>query len=193
MSGIYEKEDEIRQRYIQTDLSDIASIQTSLQDISENAYTISKHKYIEALNSATPKNIKKAKSYEKLNSLGSFKSGIAKNIGWVFASIIFLIILIAYPEWDTEAPDWMYLMVWIGIIAQIYIYVLKSAWSKLTLSGAVVHPCIKAEDQKDETPKFFKTNNICESSENGEHICSQCQTPNKPTAQFCENCGSKLE
>ena len=139
---IIENQEALKALYLDTDLTDIASIQSAIKEIQESVFTTGKEKYLEALTAAKEGKIPRAIKYNKILSFGGYKAMILKNIGWIISALLVLIIMIAYPDLD-DAPDLMYLLVWVGIGAQIYLYVLKSAWDKLTLSGLVMHSAIK--------------------------------------------------
>ncbi len=142
-NGVITNAEELKKLYIETDLLDSLSIQATVKEIKENVYVDGKEKYIEALGNTTPSNLSKAIKYNSILAFGGYKTTIFKNIGWIFAALTMLIIMIAYPDWEDDAPDWTYLLVWVGLGIQIYTAVLKSAWRKLTLDGTIIHPILK--------------------------------------------------
>ena len=131
---IIENQEALKQLYLETNLTDISSVQSTVKEIKDNVFVTGKEKYLEVLNSVNISKISRAKKYDKILSFGGMKSMLLRNIGWIIAILLFLIILIAYPDVD-DAPDLMYLLVWVGIGIQIYLYNLKSAWNKLTIDG----------------------------------------------------------
>lgn len=139
---IVENQEALKQLYMETNLLDFSSVQTAIKEINDNVFVTGKEKYLEALNCANASKITKARKYNKILAFGGYKSILLKNTGWIIAVLLFLIIMIAYQDVD-NAPDLMYLLVWVGIGVQFYIYTLKNAWNKLTLNGLIIHPVIK--------------------------------------------------
>lgn len=86
-AGIIENAEELKSLYLQTDIANVAAVQSAVKEISENVYVAGKEKYLEALNSATPSNISKARKYNKMASAGGIKSLVSKNLGWIIMVI----------------------------------------------------------------------------------------------------------
>lgn len=138
--GIIETEKELRELYLQTDLSNVDSVQETMKEIEENVYVEGKEKFLVALRNATPQNLAKARKYQNKFVL----SVIMKNLGWGLMAIFFAAAMIFDDSglFEESTVTWPYLGFWVGVGVQIYIAVLKSAWEKLTLSGAVRHPSL---------------------------------------------------
>ncbi len=139
-NGIIENANDLKNLYLQTDIADISALQSAVKEISENVYVAGKEKYLEALHSATPSSISKARRYQKLMANDDIKSIVLKNLGWII--MIIFGIWMGAQDWGDDST-WQSLGFWGGVGIQIYISVLKSAWNKLTLSGAVIHPVLK--------------------------------------------------
>lgn len=190
--GIIENATELKEFYINTDITDVSAVQSAIHEIKENVYVAGKESYLLALNEATPANIAKARKYNSGNS-------ITRNIGWILMGVFGVLMAVVDSGFDDPITTWLSLGFWVGVGVQIYISVLKSAWNKLTLSGSVIHPSLGNIAKV--TPP---TNNIVSNSSQAVNIqkpasvtdkyvfCSQCGRKNKEDASFCENCGSKL-
>lgn len=135
-----ETPEELKQLYLNTNIEDIAAVQSASKEISENVKVAGKEKYLEALNNAIPATISKAQKYQKLAGSGDTKASILKNFGWIIMAVF--AIWIGILDWDADATL-QSLGFWIGAGVQIYIAILKSAWDKLTLSGTIIHPVVK--------------------------------------------------
>lgn len=191
-SGIIENAEALKTVYLNTDITDVSAVQTARKEISENAYVDGKEKYLEALNAATPANIYKARKYQNMAS-----GMIIKNLGWVI--MVVFAIWMGTQDWEDDST-WQSLGFWVGAGIQIYIAVLKSAWSKLTLAGAVIHPALKTVTTTTMTsncPSKAYTSQAMTTAAQQEQsskyiFCSECGRQNKEGTQFCENCGAKL-
>lgn len=193
-NGIIENAEELKSLYLRTDITDVAAVQSAAKEISENVYVAGKEKYLEALNSATPANLAKARKYNKMVSDDGIKAIILKNLGWIVMGIFG--IWMGLQDWETDAT-WQSLGFWIGVGIQVYIAVLKSAWDKLTLSGAVVHPALIKTGAvsahatvKHSDVEFKLKQETARASEN--IFCNKCGIQNNAEAKFCKNCGAKL-
>ena len=138
-NGIIENAEELKNLYLETDITNIAAVQSTIKEISENVYVAGKEKYLEALNAAIPANLSKARLYNKMVSNTGIKSMILKNLGWII--MIFFGIWMGIQDWGDDST-WQSLGFWVGVGIQVYISVLKSAWNKITLSGSVIHPAL---------------------------------------------------
>ena len=138
---IIETPEELKQLYLNTNIADIAAVQSASKEISENIKVAGKEKYLEALSHAIPATISKAQKYQKLAGSGNTKASILKNLGWIIMAVF--AIWIGVLDWDADATL-QSLGFWVGAGIQIYIAILKSAWDKLTLSGTIIHPVVKS-------------------------------------------------
>lgn len=195
-SGIIENAEELKNLYVQTDITNVAAVQTTVKEISENVYVAGKEKYLEALNAATPANISKARKYAAMASGEGIKPLVLKNLGWIVMAVF--AIWMGVQDWADDAT-WQSLGFWVGVGVQIYIAVLKSAWNKLTLSGSVMHPMLMATAtpvaEKNSANKVNANKPASLASEEKEvkHVfCPECGRKNKEGASFCEHCGTKL-
>lgn len=192
-NGIIENAEELKSLYLQTDITNVAAVQSAVKEISENVYVAGKEKYLEALNAATPANIAKAKRYNNAPTPMRY-------LGWGIMIIFFAIAMIFDDSgiFEESNVSWAYSGVWVGIGIQIYIAVLKSAWNKLTLSGAVIHSALKntsATATPINNPIKTQTEQAKPTANDATVkcvFCSECGRKNKEGAQFCENCGTKL-
>lgn len=184
MSGIYENESDVKQLYLNTDLTDIAAVQSTLKNLQENAYITSKQRYISALNSATPQNISKARKY---NSIA--KSPITKNLGWIVMAVFAVLMGVIDSGFDDAITTWLSLGFWVGVGIQIYIAVLKSPWNTLTLDGNIIHSAISTDCSSSEKPIVNTSDSIIEKDK---VICKNCGYENSKTSKFCESCGAKM-
>lgn len=197
-TGIIENAEELKNLYLQTDITDVAAVQSAVKDISENVYVAGKDKYLEALNSATPANLSKARKYNKMVYAAGIKSTILKHLGWIVMAIFGILMAVVDSDYEDSITTWLSLGFWIGVVIQIYIAVLKSAWSKLTLSGAVIHSALKSTSAlttRISTPIKTQTEQVkpVANDATAKYVfCSECGRKNKEGAQFCENCGTKL-
>lgn len=137
---IIETPEELKQLYLNTNIADIATVQSASKEISENVKIAGKEKYLEALHNAIPATISKAQKYHRLAGNGDTKASILKNLGWIIMAVF--AIWIGLLDWEADATV-QSLGFWIGAGIQIYIAILKNAWNKLTLSGTVIHPVVK--------------------------------------------------
>lgn len=183
MNYTYNSEAEVKQLYMQTDLTDIASVQSAINSISQNTQLSNKAKYLEALNSANPSNLSKARKYQEMS-----KSAIMKNLGWIVMAVFAVVMGVIDSDFDDAITSWISLGFCVGAAIQIYIAVLKSAWSKLTLSGLVMHPAVTSPSSP--AAKSFVNPTTNTASEY--RFCDQCGAKNAPGMQFCSECGNKL-
>lgn len=196
-SGIIENAEELKLLYLNTDITDVSAVQTAQKVISENVYVAGKEKYIEALKTATPANIAKARKYNKIATGNGIKPLILKNLGWIIMAIF--AIWMGAQVWEDDST-WQSLGFWAGAGIQIYIAVLKNAWSKLTLSGSVLHSALKevavqsAVTNGAATMRTTQTVEVQVDKKDATQyvFCSQCGRRNKADTQFCESCGAKL-
>ena len=197
-NGIIENAEELKSLYLQTDITNVAAVQSAVKEISENVYVAGKEKYLEALNSATPANLSKAQKYNKMVCSDGIKSMILKNLGWIVMAIFGILMAVVDSDYEDSITTWLSLGFWVGVGIQIYSAVLKNAWSKLTLSGTVIHSALKSTS----APTAPINNPIKTRTEQVKPVandatvkyvfCSECGRKNKEGAQFCENCGTKL-
>ena len=186
-----ENTEKLKSIYLQTDITNIAAVQYAVKEISDNAYGVGKEKYLEALNAATPANIAKAKKYNNAPEYMRY-------LGWGIIVFFFAMAMLFDDSslFEESTVTWPYIGIWAGIGIQIYIAVLKSAWEKLTLSGAVIHPALKiVPAQFSVTSKTHETQTSQTTFSNQEEkyiLCSKCGCKNKTNARFCENCGIEL-
>lgn len=190
MSGIIENADELKNLYLNTDLTNAAAVQTSIKEISSNAYVTGKEKYVVALNAATPSNIAKARKYNNAPPYMCY-------LGWGVLAIFFVLAMIFDDSglFEDSTVTWPYIGCWVGIGIQIYIAILKSAWKKLTLSGVVIHPVL-ASSTKAVPTKNIIHKTVPKSQQPADTVedvfCGECGRKNRVNAQYCENCGAKL-
>lgn len=192
-NGIIENAEELKKLYLQTDITNVAAVQSAVKEITENVYVAGKEKYVEALNAASPANIAKAKRYNNIPTP-------VRYLGWGLMAFFFVMGMIFDDSglFEESTVTWPYIGFYIGIGIQIYLAVLKNAWNKLTLSGAVIHSALKNSS----APISPINNPIKTSPEQAKPVandttvkyvfCSECGRKNKEGAQFCENCGTKL-
>lgn len=203
MSGIIENANDLKELYLQTNLTDVAAVQTAIKDIRENAYTDAKEKYLTALNTATPAGINKARKYNRLTVL-------TRNLGWGIMALAVIWMLIIDADFDDAITTWQSVAFWVGAGIQIYITVLKNAWNKLTLSGSVLHPDVTSASTGTTAPKFSmksvtaanKGIKTAISQKNKQQpaireekrasLCDTCGHQNPEGEEFCEKCGAKL-
>lgn len=194
-NGIIENAEELKLLYLQTDITNVAAVQSATKEISENVYVAGKEKYLEALSSATPANLSKARKYNKMASGNGIKPLVTKNLGWII--MIIFGIWMGVQAWADDST-WQSLGFWVGVAIQIYIAVLKSAWNKLTLSGAVIHPALNTASVPPTTvnnsskPHAEQAAPVAQDATVKYVFCSECGRKNKEGSQFCENCGTKL-
>ncbi len=183
---------ELKNLYLQTNIADIAEVQSTIKALRESPRVEGKEKYIEALNTVTTANIKKAQIYQRIPSF-------LRHLGWGLMALFFVLAMI-YDDsglFEESTVTWPYAGFWIGIGTQIGIAVLKSAWNKLTLAGAVIHPVISATqapltpNPNTQNTSGITTQTAVSSSTSGV-FCSQCGRKNQEGTLFCENCGTKL-
>ena len=192
-NGIIENAEELKKLYLQTDITNVAAVQSAVKEITENVYVAGKEKYVEALNAASPANIAKAKRYNNIPTP-------VRYLGWGLMAFFFVMGMIFDDSglFEESTVTWPYIGFYIGIGIQIYLAVLKSAWNKITLSGAVIHSALK-----NSSASISPINNSIKTSpEQAKPVandttvkyvfCSECGRKNKEGAQFCENCGTKL-
>ncbi|MBP3664539.1 MAG: zinc ribbon domain-containing protein [Tyzzerella sp.] len=183
MNCTYNSEAEVKHLYMQTDLTDIASVQSTISCISKNTQLSNKAKYMEALNSANPANLAKARKYHELS-----KSVIMKNLGWIVMAVFAVVMGVIDSDFDDAITSWISLGFCVGAAIQIYIAALKSSWSKLTLSGLVIHPAVMSPNlsaaKNVVAPTVKATSEWC--------FCSQCGAKNGAGTKFCSECGSEL-
>lgn len=129
---------DLKKFYLQTDITNISSVQSAINEVSSKKHIAGSEKYLEALNAATPANIKKAMWYGYLAN-----SSVLKNIGWVLMAVFAVLMAVVDSDYEDAITTWLSLGFWVGAGVQVYIAMLKSAWSKLTLSGAVIHPALQ--------------------------------------------------
>lgn len=135
---IIQTAEDLKKFYLQTDIADISSVQSAIEEVSSRAYIGGSDKYLVALNTATPANLIKAKRYIDLNT-----SPILKNMGWVLMAIFGVLMAVVDSNFEDAITTWLSLGFWVGVAAQIYIATLKNVWEKLTLSGSVIHPALQ--------------------------------------------------
>lgn len=147
MSSVFiENAKDLKEFYLETDITDVAAVQSAVKEISECKNVPGKEKYLEALHSAVPANISKARRYQKIVATDDIKSIILKNLGWVMM-VVFFVMAMMFDDsglFEESTVTWPYAGFWIGVGVQIYLAVLKNAWSKLTLSGTVIHSALKS-------------------------------------------------
>ena len=183
--------EELKSLYLEIDITNIADVQSAMKEINENVCVAGKEKYIDALNAATPSNISKARRYNNASTPMRY-------LGWGVI-VVFFAMAVMFDDsgiFEESTVTWPYLGIWVGIGIQIYIAVLKSAWDKLTLSGAVIHPALKCSSLpnrfvNNESKKYTEQTPLVEQEETV-IFCSNCGCKNKSSAQFCKNCGMKL-
>lgn len=193
--GIIENSEMLKLLYMNTDITDISAVQTAKKEISENVYVAGKEKYMEALNAATPANIAKAKRYNNAPTPMRY-------LGWGVMAFFFAMGMIFDDSglFEESTVTWPYVGFWVGVAIQIYIAVLKNAWSKLTLAGAVIHPVLKTPAAQttiaNDTAKPYvaQVNTTpVQQNQNVKYVfCGECGRRNKEGAENCENCGAKL-
>lgn len=196
-NGIIENAEELKSLYLQTDITNVAAVQSAVKEISENVYVAGKEKYLEALNAATPANIAKAKRYNNAPTPMRY-------LGWGIMIILFVVTVLFDDSglFEESNVQWAYNGLWVGVAIQIYIAVLKSAWSKLTLSGAVIHLALKNTSAPSTSPAASVNNRDNTNTEQTTSVkqektteyifCSECGRKNEEVKQFCSNCGNKL-
>ena len=194
-SGIIENAEDLKSLYLQTDITNVAAVQSAVQEITENVYVAGKEKYLEALNSATSANIAKAKRYNNAPTP-------IRYLGWGLM-VFFIAMGMIFDDsglFEESTVTWPYVGFWIGVGIQIYIAVLKNTWNKLTLSGAVIHSALKSTTNPLTASNSPKANTVTQTAspfdKQEEAIecvyCGECGHKNKKRAGFCENCGTKL-
>lgn len=187
--GVIRNERELVEAYFNTNINDPAAVLELTQCIKDNCFVAEKNKYLQAITSLTPENIKKAKNY------GNFSQNIlTKNVGWIIMLIIMIIGMIIFGD---DMPDSVYALAWIGIIIQIYIYYVKSVWNKITLDGKLIHPMLNGNTVI-VTNTMTESSTITSSASHSESINSQekatckfCGSQLKVGAKFCTNCGKE--
>lgn len=142
-NGIIENANDLKNLYIETNLTDISSVQTTINEIKENVYVAGKEKYLLALNAADSATISKARKYNGI--LSSNYASILKNLGWIMMAVFAILMGVVDSGFEDSITTWLSLGFWVGVGIQIYLSVLKGAWNKLTLSGAVIHPSLKSK------------------------------------------------
>lgn len=193
MSGIIENVAELKNLYLKTDLTDATAVQTAIKEIDNNVYVTGKEQYVAALSAATASNIAKARKYNNAPSYMRY-------LGWGVLAIFFMLAMIFDDSglFEDSTVTWPYIGCWVGIGIQIYIAILKSAWKKLTLSGAVIHPVlistVKAAPTVNSKNIIHKTASKSQQPTDAveDVFCGECGRKNKASAQYCENCGAKL-
>lgn len=194
-SGIIENSEMLKLLYLNTDITDISAVQTAKKEISENVYVAGKEKYMEALNAATPANIAKAKKYNNAPTPMRY-------LGWGVMAFFFAMAMIFDDSgmFEESTVTWPYVGFWVGVAIQIYIAVLKSAWSKLTITGTVIHPALKTPMVQTATPNGPPIVSVTQAQSTSVQktqdvhcvFCGECGRRNKVGAETCENCGAKL-
>lgn len=187
--GVIRNERELVEAYFSTNINDQAAVLELAQCIKDNCFVAEKNKYLQAITALTPENIKKAKNYGKFS-----QNVLTKNVGWI---VFLIIIVIGAIILGDDLPDSVYALSWIGIIIQIYIYYIKSAWNKITLDGKLIHPMLNG-NAVIVTNTMTASSTTASSASQSESINSQekatckfCGSQLKVGAKFCTNCGKE--
>lgn len=135
---IIQTAEDLKNYYLQTDITNISSVQSAISELSTGTCVAGKEKYIAALNAASPVNIKKAQRYGYLSG-----SSLLKNIGWLLMAVFTVLMAVVDSDFEDTITTWLSLGFWVGVGVQVYISTLKNAWNMLTLNGAVVHPALR--------------------------------------------------
>ena len=129
--------EDIKQLYLSTDLSNISDVQSAIKELTENSKIAGADDYLVALRAATPATIAKARKYNNASTP-------VRYLGWALM-VVFLAMAMMFDDsglFEESTVTWPYYGFYVGIAVQIYIAVLKNAWKKLTLSGAVIHSAV---------------------------------------------------
>lgn len=126
IEAIWSKEDgEIFDNvYMNTDLYDQTQINNALDFIKQKGRTSNSEKYITALESCTPKNIKRAKKYNR-NSTTVF------NIIGIFLFVVGVVCMFSVAPAGLIAIP--------GVLLMVNYYLTKRIWNILTIDGTQIH------------------------------------------------------
>ena len=114
---------------LNTDITNATEIKKAIQFIEGKGRTSASKKYLDALNSCTEKNIKKA------NMSQSKAAKVISGIGYFFIAMAVVILFTGDVATGITAAV-------VGAIPLCYVSSLKSMWNKLTIDGKVVNPAI---------------------------------------------------
>ncbi len=136
IESIWSKEDgEIFDNiYMETNIYDSNQIQESIEFIQQNGRTVSSQKYIKALEACIPKNIKKAKQYQKKTAK------VFNNIGIILILLGFVSVFFLPPVIILLIP---------GIILVINYRGKKKMWKILTIDETQIHKMLLSDTQTD--------------------------------------------